>query len=350
MLPKVSIIIPVYNVEIYLCRCIDTVKNQTLKEIEIILVDDESPDECPAICDRYASEDSRIKVIHKKNQGLGLARNSGLDIATGEYVYFVDSDDYLSLDAAEVLYKEAKKYDLDICLSSYSCILNSGHIQKLNFIHTDKIFEQPEIVTVILKEMLGSSPFSKTDVSFGMSAWQGIYKRNWLNDYKLRFPSEREFISEDIIFHLDSLPKARRMKYLNKNVYYHIGDNPISLTHKFNPNRFKKIIILYNEEKRKLQDFEDPELFIARIQRTFLGNVRVCIKQIVCESYNNPKINAIKQINCIVNNAILTQVLRQYPFWKNPFRQAFSSFLIRFRCIFLLYFFTKLFCKKEQNG
>ena len=93
--PKVSIIVPIYNVERFLDRCMDSLLNQTLKDIEIIMVDDGSPDNCPQMCDEYAKNDSRVKVIHKKNAGLGMARNSGLEIATGEYVAFVDSDDYV---------------------------------------------------------------------------------------------------------------------------------------------------------------------------------------------------------------------------------------------------------------
>ena len=99
---KVSIIIPVYNVEKYLDKCIQSAINQTLQDIEIILVDDESPDNCPQMCDDYAKRDGRIKVVHKKNGGLGFARNSGLEIATGEYVTFLDSDDFVDLDTYEV--------------------------------------------------------------------------------------------------------------------------------------------------------------------------------------------------------------------------------------------------------
>lgn len=90
---KVSIIVPIYNVEKYLCRCMDSLLNQTLKDIEIIMVDDGSPDNCPQMCDEYAKKDSRVKVIHKKNAGLGEARNSGLKIISGKFVAFVDSDD-----------------------------------------------------------------------------------------------------------------------------------------------------------------------------------------------------------------------------------------------------------------
>lgn len=94
MKPKVSIIVPCYNVEKYLDQCMNNLVNQSLQEIEIILVDDGSPDRVPEMCDEWAMKDNRIKVIHKKNEGLGYARNSGLEIAMGEYVTFVDSDDY----------------------------------------------------------------------------------------------------------------------------------------------------------------------------------------------------------------------------------------------------------------
>lgn len=96
MKPKVSIIVPVYNVEKYLARCMESLLNQTLTEIEIILVDDGSPDNCPQMCDEYARRDSRVKVIHKSNAGLGYARNSGLDVAIGEYIAFVELDRLLN--------------------------------------------------------------------------------------------------------------------------------------------------------------------------------------------------------------------------------------------------------------
>ena len=114
MNPKVSIIVPVYNVELYLDRCIQSLVNQTLKDIEIILVDDGSPDNCPCLCDGYARNDSRIRVIHKQNEGLGYARNSGLEVATGDYVTFCDSDDCVSVNTYEYCYGIAIKENLDI--------------------------------------------------------------------------------------------------------------------------------------------------------------------------------------------------------------------------------------------
>ena len=110
----ISIIVPIYNVQKYLDRCMKTLLNQTYRNIEIILVDDESPDECPKMCEEYAKIDQRVKVIHKKNGGLGFARNSGLEIAQGKYIIFVDSDDYVTENMCHLLYEAAKKYEADV--------------------------------------------------------------------------------------------------------------------------------------------------------------------------------------------------------------------------------------------
>lgn len=112
--PKVSIILPIYNVEKYLDRCMESLLNQTLEDIEIIMVDDGSPDNCPQMCDEYAKKDNRVKVVHKKNAGLGFARNSGLDVAKGEYIAFVDSDDYVGLNIRRYTI-ELKQINVMLC-------------------------------------------------------------------------------------------------------------------------------------------------------------------------------------------------------------------------------------------
>jgi len=117
--PKVSVIVPIYNVEKYLGRCVDSLRGQTLYEIEILLVDDGSPDSCPAMCDRFAEEDNRIRVIHKQNGGLSDARNVGIDFSTGEYLAFIDSDDWIDADMLELLYTLCRKYDVPLAECSY---------------------------------------------------------------------------------------------------------------------------------------------------------------------------------------------------------------------------------------
>lgn len=111
---KISIIVPIYNVEKYIRQCLDSIVNQTYRNLEIILVDDGSPDACGAVCDEYAKMDGRITVIHKENAGVGAARNDGIDRATGEWLMFVDPDDWLELDCCENAIKAAQKSDCDV--------------------------------------------------------------------------------------------------------------------------------------------------------------------------------------------------------------------------------------------
>lgn len=340
--PCISIIVPIYNVEKYLDRCINSIRNQTLNNIEIILVDDESPDKCPTMCNEYAKEDSRIKVIHKKNQGLGLARNSGLKIATGEYVYFVDSDDYLDKSACQTLYMEAKANDLDICFSGIVLEDADGNQTNSEPIYANKLFVQPDITEVILAGMMGLAPNSKDNKQVRMSAWQGIYRRSFIENNNLRFPSEREFISEDIIFHIDTLPKAKNLKYLSQCLYKHIVDNPLSLTHKYNPQRFTKCTILYLEEIKRTSSFDASNIMRLRAQEMYLGNVRVCIKQIVGQEDIKGKKFVKYELKKVVENLELRKVLATYPYWKNPLKRAIFSFALKTRSIHIIYFLTKI--------
>lgn len=128
----ISVIVPVYKVEKYLHRCVDSIINQTYKNLEIILVDDGSPDNCPKICDEYAQKDQRIKVIHKKNAGISEARNAGLEIAQGEFVAFVDSDDYIDSTMYEKMLLLAQKEKNDLVLCGFKKVSEDGKIENFN--------------------------------------------------------------------------------------------------------------------------------------------------------------------------------------------------------------------------
>ena len=140
---KISVIVPIYNVEKYLERCIDSLIDQSYRNIEIILVDDGSPDRCPQICDAYAHKDSRIKVIHKENAGVASARNAGLYVATGEYIGFVDSDDWVSNEMYQILYEDICRYEADIACCGYSKVLD-GKINNEDYFEQKKCVDRNE--------------------------------------------------------------------------------------------------------------------------------------------------------------------------------------------------------------
>ena len=121
----ISVIVPIYKVEHYLPKCIDSIIHQTYQNLEIILVDDGSPDNCPEICDEYAKRDKRIKVVHQENGGLSAARNSGVEMANGEFLCFVDSDDYIHPKMYEILYKNLKKFKADISICDYNVVFEN---------------------------------------------------------------------------------------------------------------------------------------------------------------------------------------------------------------------------------
>ena len=205
---KVSIIIPCYSVERYLNRCMDTIVNQTLKDIEIILVDDKSPDRVPEMCDEWAKKDKRIKVIHKKkNEGLGLARNTGLEIATGDYVAFVDSDDYVDTEMFSRLYEKAVETQSDIVYCGVKREITQNNFIDVRDFNEQTIFEKNE-----MQELSFRYVDPDTSTRLFMSVWHSIYMRTTIGS--LRFYSERIVCSEDLPFQLGMILKSNRVTYI----------------------------------------------------------------------------------------------------------------------------------------
>ena len=210
-MPKVSVIIPVYNVEKYLRQCLDSVVNQTLKDIEIICVNDGSPDNSLAILEEYAQNDNRIKIINKSNGGISSARNAGLKIAQGEFIGFVDSDDYIALNYYESLYNRAKVTCSDIVVAEY--IYRFNNKKKKIFLKVDK-----NIVTTSVKEK-----FECLYLPDFCYVCNKIYKRDFL---KVMFIEGVTY--EDIYFASNVLAQAGRMA-VAENIAYFYRNNADSI-------------------------------------------------------------------------------------------------------------------------
>lgn len=320
MIPKVSIIVPVYNVEKYLDRCLKSLINQTLKNIEIILVDDESPDNCPEMCDSYAENDSRIKVIHKKNGGLGFARNSGLEIATGEYFAFVDSDDYVDLDFYEKLYNAAKSGDYDLAQGGIS-IQYGDRIERNNHPYENQSFDENGVKNILFPSVLGPDTYDKN--CSDMSTCIGIYKLSLVKDNNIRFVSEREYISEDAVFDIEIFKHIKSAVIIDSAGYYYCY-NEASLTHKYLPNRFEQI--------KKLCDYElslvDNDMLRERIKSTFLINIIAALK---LEAINYKKTGNKEdklKIKKIVNDSYVKSILKSYNYNNQPFKKRLLYTLI----------------------
>lgn len=242
-----SIIVPIYNVEPYLDRCIESIVNQTYKNLEIIMVDDGSSDNCPQMCDEWAKIDSRIQVIHKSNSGLSDARNAGIDISVGSYLLFVDSDDYLELDACEKLLNVMNNTKVDFVVGAIREINGcSISYQKRSLIKNERIYSNSEF---IIKSIDANEWYAPAVLN--------LYSRDFLNKYNLRF--KRGILHED----MEMLPRlylsADKISYLDFPFYnYVIRDN--SITTSKNNNKIESILGIYSSWKKRFDLVEDSTL------------------------------------------------------------------------------------------
>ena len=204
----ISIIVPVYKVEEYLDKCIKSILNQTYTNLEIILVDDGSPDNCGKICDEYAKNDKRIIVIHKENGGLSDARNKGIEIAKGEYIAFIDSDDYIEKDMFEILYNLSVESHSDISMVSYKEIQNEVIINE-NKEFTENIFEYSN--TEAIKELL-------KDDKIKNYAWNKLYKKELFKE--IRYPVKMAY--EDVGTTYKLFEKANKIIWKDTPKYNYI--------------------------------------------------------------------------------------------------------------------------------
>lgn len=334
-MPKVSIIVPIYNVEKYLQRCIYSLRYQTFKDIEIILVDDESPDNCPQMCDEYAKVDSRIKVIHKRNGGLGYARNSGLEIVKGDYIAFVDSDDYVELDMIEKLYQECVSNRLEVVFADFYVDGNSGFKKSPSF---EKLYDTPELLEKLRLDMIGAEPEFPSCSKIQYSVWRGLYSSKLINENKLQFPSEREYISEDIVFNLDFLKLAKRAKVMPLK-FYHYCFNGTSLTHSYREDRWEKQIFLLKYLYTQIKDFSNQKEFELRIGRTALAYCKIAIVQELRR--NISFYNTVKAIDTIISTHDFLSFINNYPIRRLPFKWKMFAYLVHYKLSIILYFLVK---------
>lgn len=204
----ISVIVPIYRVEKYLPACIDSILNQTFTDFELILVDDGSPDRCPEICDETAKRDARVRVIHQANAGLSAARNAGIEIAHGEWLGFVDSDDYIAPQFYEKLYQTAQRTDADCVMCSVQNVDESGKsIDSALMRVADEVKTGQEVLQKI----------GRDDVTPYLTAWNKLYRRKLFNT--LRYPSGRQ--NEDVFVFAELFCQVQRAACVAEPLYFY---------------------------------------------------------------------------------------------------------------------------------
>lgn len=239
----VSVIVPIYNVEKYIHRCIDSLLNQTLKEIEIILVNDGSPDNCGEIIDSYAKQYTNIVALHKENGGLSDARNAGLKIAKGKYVGFVDPDDYVEHDMFEKMYLSAKTNESDLVFCGYNEIFSSTLTKKRTFDFISEFKVATDILTACVQGNIGAY------------AWNKIYKNSIIKDNSIQFP-KGVIVVEDQVFFCEYIKHTRSFSAVTDCLYNYIRNNE-SICAKYHNRQFEFYKIGYTAFENAIKYFGD---------------------------------------------------------------------------------------------
>lgn len=271
----ISVIVPVYKVEIYLRKCVDSILDQTYSNLEVILVDDGSPDNCGIICDEYAKKDSRVVVIHKENGGLSDARNAGMAIAKGEMVIFVDSDDWLPLDAIEKLFVLLINSGADVAVGDHVRSDEKGLLLQKESYLRDGIFDSVEFMEYVLRN--------------GCAAWAQLYRREvHINQ---EFPVGE--INEDEAIVLKVLSNCRKIAVTAECVYYYRCRAESITTNAF--SRKKMIWKKHCLDNWKFVKYNYPELEEVAILR-YRGSLVWLLTEIAMSDDKNSYSNEIKEL------------------------------------------------------
>lgn len=337
----ISIVVPIYNSQDYLENCLDSLINQTYKNIEIICVDDGSTDSSGRICDEYALKDSRIVVVHKENGGLSSARNTGNSYITGEYLMYLDSDDWIDLNTCEVALSIAKQHNADIVFWNYIREFANSSQPRYIYDKENIIFETEEQITTLQRRFFG--PYEKElatpeKLDSIVTAWGKLYRSEFILNNHIKFVSTKEVLAEDLLFNVYAFANVKKAVYISKCFNHYRKENSESFTHRYKPDvvlRFKNLYA-YLEEYINLNKCNDT--FSIAL------NNRKCLNIIGCglNVLNADKtINKRKEIKKVLNNICEKEVTKTLSLKYFPFHWKVFFFLVRARISYGVYLMLK---------
>lgn len=321
---KISIIVPVYNVEKYLSECLDSILNQLYKNIEIILINDGSKDNSGSICDEYAKKDKRIKVIHKENEGVSIARNVGVKNASGDYIAFVDSDDTIDKKIYTNMIKVINETNSDLVMCRYKRVFNNGTSEIEEEPLREGIYDEKQIFNELILDMIGNDFSNMSKPLIMGSTCRCLYRKEIIDTYNIKFPVIK--IAEDMLFHLYYLASCNKVYVINEALYNY-RYNDLSATKNYIHDLWD--ILMYQLElvENALKRFD---LLNDKSKERLVVNtiyfISWCFKN-ECNPHNPKKYKKIiKQMKIISNNSKFKEVFT----WKNIMKASFKE-----RCIFI---------------
>lgn len=344
---KISIIVPIYNAEKYIERNLESLINQSLKEVEIILINDGSTDNSLEICNRYAALDKRITIIDKVNEGVSIARNKGLEVAKGEYIGFVDADDYIESEMYEKMYNRVVCSQSDMCVCNYFINTQNTIVRISNNLDTILIKDR-EIKENFIKPMIAPKDIGETE---GILGFRGpvmyLYKRSVIKENKIKF-DKNLVIGEDFLFNLIYINKINKIA-VERNYYYHYCINNDSAITRYRENWWEihRYLILKIEECLKSNKLD--EKFRKRLN---VMKINYLIGAIVNETHpNNKKLykQKIETLKTIFKDDIIKQSLINYTYKQSDIKRKVWAKLIKNNNIRSLYWYYKVKAKIRQS-
>lgn len=345
---SISVIIPVYNMEQYIGKCLDSVINQTLENIEIIVVDDGSNDKSLEICKQYEKKDKRITVVSKKNKGVSSARNEGLKFATGEYISFIDPDDWIENDMLFNMYTNCKKDDYDICMINY-IVENINKSFKVELPLSKNIYNsRDDIINDILALLIGPESLdSNPDFIMG-SVCRLIVKKDIVKSNNILFYENIKY-GEDLLFCLEIFIKSRKV-YIDDNAYYHYVRRDDSAVNCYRRNYYNELMDLhYNIMEILYAEGLDTRLK-NRLDNSYylysLGSILNEFKENSISTYNS-RLQLIKKI-CYDENII--NILNKTNYEDFTLRKKFIIFCIKNKLVLIVYYYYRILSFLVSRG
>ena len=298
--PLVSIIVPVYNVEDYLEKCLDTLIGQTLKNIEIICVNDGSTDNCGEILNKYSQRDSRIIIVKQENQGLSSARNTGMRYVSGKYIMFVDSDDWIETETCETAFNTAKSFNADLVFWSYTREYGNSSKDKIMFWEDKAVFEEEQVKNQLQRRICGllGDELAHPDYANALeTAWGKLYLAERLLKNNIAFVDTKEIGTEDALFNLYALGYIKKAVYIKKCFNHYRKDNDTSLTKTYKQNLYAQWQHLFDLMQEYIDENNLPSDYQAALNnRIALSIVGLGLNIMSCDCSATKKIRMIKEI------------------------------------------------------
>lgn len=316
----VSVVVPIYRVERYIDECVNSLLAQTLGErLQIVLVDDGSPDRCGEIADEYASRYENVICVHRKNGGLGPARNSGIDAACGEYIGFVDSDDWVDPDMYEGLFSRAKETGAEAVFSGMKTICDGERVADFPVPYGRAVFNGVDAVMDFRKTFYGAAPSREVMEPMQVSVCPAIYKKEILDGGGIRFENTR---SEDIVFNLDALGVMHIVATMPQLYYSYRKERQESITSTFKQSTVMDYFLLFELIEQRLN--KEQGKLGAQCRIRFCRRVIDCSRGMLQDIFSSDFDSAEKDelVRTVLQVPRLKVAMAGYPWWKLPVKQA----------------------------